>query len=108
MNPLTRPTHGMLPRRKRGLVFSLALGRGFFYQSTLTPRGKQRWSVIVDKSDFKKLPHNVNRCFVMATDKTGTEIYIPVTTADDKEMQAIKSELQLFLNSQPGPSPKVA
>jgi len=32
MNPLTRPTHGMLPRRKRGLVFSLAIGRGFFFR----------------------------------------------------------------------------
>ena len=58
--------------------------------------------------NFPKIPFNTNRCFTMAKDKSGCEIYIPVATRDSETIESKKEELQQFLATQPEPELEIA
>jgi hypothetical protein len=53
-------------------------------------------------------PLNTKKVFVMGTDHSGCEIYLPVDSYDELVIQTKKQELQQFLFNQPLPKKELA
>ena len=57
---------------------------------------------------FNNIPLNTKKVFVMGTDHSGCEIFIPVDSYDENIIQLKKQELQQFLFNQPLPKKELA
>ncbi len=54
------------------------------------------------ENPLESVPLNTEKVYVMATTKTGCEIYMPVNSQDDVEINKKKDDLQKYLDANVG------